>query len=112
MGESLHDLGAQVTGGKTRFAVRSPHARELALCDLFCVEAGRRFRTNREALAGREDEVDDRRRAVAAAVREHAGYWVPDAILDEPRTLPDTPLDFGEPPAETAAAEPSEVGAN
>jgi len=56
--------------------------RELALCDLFCVEAGRRFRTQRIALDGREDEVDDRRRAVAAAVRAAQGYWVPDAILD------------------------------
>ena len=46
---------------------------ELALCDLFCVESGRRFRAQREALAGREDEVDDRRRAVAATVRETAG---------------------------------------
>jgi acyl-CoA dehydrogenase family protein 9 len=57
--------------------------RELALCDLFCVEAGRRFRTQRIALDGREDEVDDTRRAAAAAVRKAAGYWVTDAILDE-----------------------------
>lgn len=57
--------------------------RELALCDLFCVEAGRRFRTQRIALDGREDEVDDTRRAVAAAMRRAQGYWVPDAILDE-----------------------------
>lgn len=58
--------------------------RELALCDLFCVEAGRRFRSQRIALDGREEEVDDRRRAVAASVREAAGYWVPDPVLDLP----------------------------
>ncbi|HEX5830695.1 MAG TPA: acyl-CoA dehydrogenase family protein [Gemmatimonadaceae bacterium] len=56
--------------------------RELALCDLFCVEAGRRFRTQRLALDAREEEVDDTRRAAAAAVREARGYWVPDAILE------------------------------
>lgn len=56
--------------------------RELALCDLFCVEAGRRFRTNRTALDEREEEVDDRRRSIAAAVREAGGYFVPDAILE------------------------------
>lgn len=56
--------------------------REVALCDLFCVESGRRFRANRIALDEREEEVDDRRRAVAAAVREAGGYWVEDAILE------------------------------
>ena len=58
-------------------------AAELALCDLFCVEAGRRFRDHRTALDQREDEVDDRRRAIAARVREAGGYFVTDAILDE-----------------------------
>jgi alkylation response protein AidB-like acyl-CoA dehydrogenase len=57
--------------------------RELALCDLFCVEAGRRFRTQRMALDSREEEVDDRRRQVAAAVREERRFWVPDPILEE-----------------------------
>lgn len=57
--------------------------RELALCDLFCVEAGRRFRTQRLALDSSEEEVDDRRRAVAASVRGARGYWVADAILEE-----------------------------
>jgi alkylation response protein AidB-like acyl-CoA dehydrogenase len=57
--------------------------RELALCDLFCVEAGRRFRDNRHALDAREDDVDDRRRAVAAAAREAGGYFVRDAILGD-----------------------------
>jgi len=57
--------------------------RELELCDLFCVESGRRFRANRNALDAREDEVDDARRSVAASVRAAEGYFVPDAILDE-----------------------------
>ena len=57
-------------------------ARELALCDLFCVEAGRRFRTHRQALDAREDEVDARRLAAAAAARAAKGYFVDDAILD------------------------------
>jgi len=56
--------------------------RERALCDLFCVESGRRFRVQREALDAREEEVDDRRRGIAAVVRESAGYFVEDAILD------------------------------
>src|SRR5438045_2256402 len=57
--------------------------REIALCDLFCVEAGRRFRGNRNMLDSREEEVDATRRAVAGAVREAQGYFVRDAILEE-----------------------------
>jgi len=57
--------------------------REIQLCDLFCVEAGRRFRGNRNMLDGREEEVDDTRRSVAAAVREAGGYFVKDAILED-----------------------------
>ncbi len=57
--------------------------REIALCDLFCVEAGRRFRGNRNMLDSREEEVDDTRRGVAAAVRSGKGYFVTDAILEE-----------------------------
>ena len=56
--------------------------RELALCDLFCVEAGRRFRSNRLALDEREESVDDRRRAIAGAARAAGGYYVGDSILD------------------------------
>ncbi len=59
--------------------------RELALTDLFCVQAGRWFRGARNALDEREEEVDARRREIAAAVRAEAGYWVTDPILDEPR---------------------------
>ena len=68
--------------------------REIALCDLFCVTAGRRFREHRLALSGREDEVDDTRRRIAASVREAAGYFVADAVLDD-----------------TARAAPAAVGA-
>ncbi len=58
--------------------------REMALCDLVSVTAGRRFRENRLALSGREDEVDDTRRRVASAVRTAGGYFVDDAVLSEP----------------------------
>jgi acyl-CoA dehydrogenase family protein 9 len=57
--------------------------RELALCDLFCVESGRRFRAARQSLDDREDTVDDTRRAAAAAIRSAAGYFVSDPILKE-----------------------------
>jgi alkylation response protein AidB-like acyl-CoA dehydrogenase len=57
--------------------------REIALCDLFCVEAGRRFRTNRGMLDSREEEVDDTRRSIAESVRAGKSYFVTDAILEE-----------------------------
>jgi alkylation response protein AidB-like acyl-CoA dehydrogenase len=57
--------------------------REIALCDLFCLEAGRRFRENRNLLDSREENVDDGRRRIAGAVREGKGYFVTDAILEE-----------------------------
>ena len=57
--------------------------REITLCDLFCVEAGRRFRASRRMLDGRGVEVDDTRRSVAASVRAGHGYFVTDAILEE-----------------------------
>jgi acyl-CoA dehydrogenase family protein 9 len=56
---------------------------EIALCDLFCLEAGRRFRENRNLLDSREEDVDDGRRRIAGAVRESNGYFVTDAILEE-----------------------------
>jgi alkylation response protein AidB-like acyl-CoA dehydrogenase len=52
--------------------------RELDLCDLFVVEAGRRFRMARESILSPQDET---RRAVARRVRADRGYGVPDAIL-------------------------------
>jgi acyl-CoA dehydrogenase family protein 9 len=57
--------------------------REIALCGLFCVEAGRRFRTNRSMLDSREEDVDDTRRSIAESVRAGQGYFVTDAILEE-----------------------------
>lgn len=57
--------------------------REIALCDLFCVEAGRRFRGSRHMLDARGDDVDDTRRSVASSVRGGKGYFVTDAILEE-----------------------------
>ena len=56
-------------------------AHEIALCDLFCVESGRRFRAHRTALES-GDDVDDRRRDVAAAVRAAGGYVVTDPIQE------------------------------
>ncbi|MGH7718061.1 MAG: acyl-CoA dehydrogenase family protein [Gemmatimonadaceae bacterium] len=54
--------------------------RELALCDLFCVDAGRRFKANRLSL----DTVDEdaARRAVAADVRKAGGYYVRDPLME------------------------------
>ena len=62
--------------------------REVALCDLFCVEAGRRFRAARLALDDREDEVDTARRDVAAAVRQFGGYFAGDPIQAEITRVP------------------------
>jgi acyl-CoA dehydrogenase family protein 9 len=52
--------------------------RELALCDLFVVESGRRFRTARIAI---QSPQDDTRRAIAKHVREAKGYGVDDTLL-------------------------------
>ena len=54
-------------------------ARELALCDLFCIDAGKRFRRNRLALDAKEDDL---RRTVAANVRAAVGYGVSDVLLE------------------------------
>ena len=55
--------------------------REISLCDLFCVESGLRFRTNRDTLGSLSEATDAKKRTVAADVREAAGYFVADAIL-------------------------------
>jgi acyl-CoA dehydrogenase family protein 9 len=55
-------------------------AHELELCDLFVIEAGRRFRSHRLAIQSRQDET---RRAVARGVREAGGYGVTSAILSD-----------------------------
>ncbi len=57
--------------------------REIALCDLFCVEAGRRFSANRANLEAREEQIDDTRRGIARSLRDNGGYFVTDAILEE-----------------------------
>ena len=56
--------------------------RELALCDLFCVESGLRFRANRVTLDSFAEITDAKRRTVAADVRAAGGYFVKDSILD------------------------------
>jgi hypothetical protein len=53
-------------------------ARELALCDLFVVESGRRFRASRITLQSPQDET---RRVVARHVREAGGYGVVNTLL-------------------------------
>ena len=53
-------------------------AHELALCDLFVVDSGRRFRANRGALLSTQDEL---RRTIARDVRAAGGYAVPSTIL-------------------------------
>ena len=54
--------------------------REMALCDLACVDAGRRFRAARVRLESPEDAT---RRDVSGWVREAKGYFVGDSILEE-----------------------------
>ena len=62
--------------------------RELALCDLFVVEAGRRFRASRLAIESAQDEL---RRIVARHVRADGGYGVADALLrDDAVAISDT----------------------
>ena len=56
--------------------------REISLCDLFCVESGLRFRLCRDTLGSLSEATDAKKRTVAADVREAAGYFVADAILD------------------------------
>ena len=53
---------------------------ELELCDLFVIEAGRRFRSHRQAIQSPQDEA---RRAVARGVREAGGYGVTSALLSD-----------------------------
>jgi alkylation response protein AidB-like acyl-CoA dehydrogenase len=60
--------------------------RELALTDLFSVTAGRRFRENRLALSGREDEVDATRRRIATSMRDAQAYPIDDPVLNDPAT--------------------------
>jgi len=58
-------------------------SRELDLCDLFVIEAGRRFRSHRQAIQSPQDEI---RRAVARGVREAEGYGVTSALLTDDDT--------------------------
>jgi acyl-CoA dehydrogenase family protein 9 len=53
---------------------------ELELCDLFVIEAGRRFRSHRQSI---QSPQDDTRRAVARGVRDASGYAVTSAILSD-----------------------------
>lgn len=53
-------------------------AHELDLCDLFVIEAGRRFRAHRMAMGSSQDET---RRLVAQGVRRTGGYLAENTIL-------------------------------
>lgn len=76
--------------------------REIGLCDLFCLQSGRRFRALRMELDGDAGEqIDGLRRSVAAQVRADAGYASSDALLDVP--VPPLPA-FSLVRAEQAAA--------
>ena len=61
----------------------SASERELALCDLFCVESGLRFRANRVTLGSFAEITDAKRRTVAADVRAAGEYFVKDSILEQ-----------------------------
>ena len=56
--------------------------REVALCDLFCVESGLRFRANRVTLGTFAEVTDAKRRTVAGDLREAGKYFVKDSILE------------------------------
>lgn len=58
-------------------------AHEISVCGIFCVESGRRFRTNRHALDAREEELDEHRRAIARRVRDGGGLVTRDPVLDD-----------------------------
>lgn len=60
-------------------------AREVALCALFCVQSGRRFRALRMELDGDAGEsIDALRLRIASTVRTDKGYASPDGVLDVP----------------------------
>ncbi len=66
--------------------------RELHLCDLFCVQSGRRFREQRENLVSLQDAT---RRAIADDLRQASGAFIPDSVLEVPldvRREPQVPM--------------------
>ena len=66
--------------------------RELHLCDLFCVQSGRRFREQRESL---ESPQDATRRAIAEDLRQAGGAFIPDSVLEvvlDVRREPQVPM--------------------
>lgn len=65
-------------------------ARELALCELFCVQSGHRFKAAREQLQSPQDAT---RREIAGHLRNAGGAYVTDALLELP--LPPQPASHG-----------------
>ena len=63
--------------------------RELNLCDLFCVQSGRRFREQRESLQSPQDAT---RRRIAADLRAAGGGFVPNSVLEVPLPVHNEPV--------------------
>jgi acyl-CoA dehydrogenase family protein 9 len=60
----------------------SEEAEALALCELACVESGKRFRVARAELQSETDAtLDEARKRVAVVASQRGGYAMPDAIL-------------------------------
>ena len=63
--------------------------RELNLCDLYCVQSGRRFREQRESLQSPQDAT---RRRIAADLRAAGGGFVPNSVLEVPLPVHNEPV--------------------
>ena len=63
--------------------------RELNLCDLFCVQSGRRFKEQRENLQSPQDAI---RRRIAADLRAAGGGFVPNSVLEVPLPVHNEPV--------------------
>ena len=63
--------------------------RELNLCDLFCVQSGRRFKEQRENLQSPQDAT---RRRIAADLRAAGGGFVPNSVLEVPLPVHNEPV--------------------
>ncbi len=77
--------------------------RELNLCDLFCVQSGRRFKEQRENLQSPQDAT---RRAIANDLRSAGGAFVADSVLEVPldvRREPQVPMRIADDEVVTAS---------
>ena len=92
--ERLADMAMEIYA-RTATIARTQHlimevgagssAHEIELCNLFCLQSGRRFRSLRLELDGDAGEtIDDLRRSIASRVRNEKGYSPSDAVMDVP----------------------------